>query len=142
MLLSEHLLLYSIAYLVLLEENSLVFLLLADLLVVGQLLGDLLCDGGLPLYGNFVFEDMLGVLVGKGQQPGGYEGAHREHDGVCRHVNGVNPPVEPNRNDRDDEGVAVEEGARLSGHILVESLQQQLLLPRHLGPRLGCHFAV
>lgn len=126
----------------LLPEDPLVLLLLADLLVIRQLLGDLFGDGRLALHRHLVLQHVLCVLVGKSQQPGGDEGPDGEHDGVGGHVNGVDPPVQPHRDHRHDKCVAVEEGAGLGGDVLVEALQEQFLLPADLGPGLGRHFGV
>jgi hypothetical protein len=126
-------------HLVLFPQDSLILFLLADLLVVSQLLVDLLSYGGLALHRYLVFEHVLCVFVGKGEQPGGDEGPDGEHDGVGGHVNGVDPPVQPHRDHRHDKCVAVEEGAGLGGDVLVESLQQQLLLAADLGPGFRRH---
>ena len=129
----------SSSHLILFPEDPLVLLLLADLLVVGQLLHDLLSDGPLAFHGHLVLQHMLSVLVGKGQQPGGDERADGKHDGVGGHIDGVHPPVQPDGDHRHDKCVAVEEGAGLGRDVLVESLQQQLLLPADLAPSLWRH---
>ena len=128
----------TITHLILLPQDSLIFLLLADLLVISKLLVHLLSHGRLPLDGHLVLQQVLGVLVGKGQQPGGHEGADGEDDGVGGDVDGVNPPVEPHRDGGHDEGVAVEQGAGLGRVILAETLEEQLLLSGHLA-RLWWH---
>ena len=121
-----------IVYLILLPEDPLILLLLADLLVVGQLLEDLLGDRRLPLHCHLVLQNVLRVLVGEGQEPGGHQGPDHEHDRVGGHVDRVHAPVEPHGDSGDDERVAVEKRAGLGGDVLVEALQEQLLLPGDL----------
>ena len=118
-------------HLVLFPQNSLILLLLTDLLII-KLLVHLLGHRGLSLDSNLVLEKMLCVLVSEGEEPGGDESADGEDDSVGSDVNAVNSPVEPHRDGGDDEGVTIEESAGLGGVILAEALQQQLLLTRHL----------
>jgi len=100
--------------LIFLPQNPLILLLLADLLVISELLGHLLGDSFLTLQSNFVLQDVLGVLVGKSQQPSGDQGADSKDDGVGGNINGVDPPIEPDGDCRNDESVSVEKSTRLS----------------------------
>ena len=109
--------------LVLLPQDPLILLFLADFLVVSKLVSHLLRHGRLPLQGNLVLQHVLGVLVSEGQQPGADQGANGEDDSIGGDVDGVDAPVKPYWNGRDYEGIAIEQCAGLGRDVLVETLQ-------------------
>ena len=75
-----------------------------------------------------MLEQVLGVPVGEGHQPGRRQGQHAEEDGGGRDVHGVDPPEEPHGDGGHDEGVAVEEHGALAGDVLAEVLEEELVL--------------
>lgn len=85
----------EVGNLVLLPQYPLVLLLLAHLLVLGQLLHQLPGDGVFSLDRNFVFQRKLCVAIRHRYQIGGDQGEEGEWDQAGVHVDHVDPPEEP-----------------------------------------------
>lgn len=85
----------EVGHLVLLPQDPFVLLLLAHLLVVGELLAQIARDGVLALHGDLVLERELRVAVRHRQQVRG-GGRHDEEEHHRReHVDHVDAPEEP-----------------------------------------------
>lgn len=112
---------------ILLPQDPLILLLLAHLLVLGELLGELPCDGFLALDRDLVLQQELGVAVGHRDQVCGKHGDDEEGDQRGVQVDHVYPPEEPDGDRGNDESVTVKQGRGFRGHVPAEVLQEELL---------------
>jgi len=127
---------FKVRHFVGLPQNPLVFFLLRHLLVVRQSAHHVRRHRTFATTSRAVLEDVLRLLVSKGNQDGGDDGGDSIDDSSL-HVSWIqlmNAPEQPDRQCGDDEGVSVEEGSGFGRESSAEILQQQLFLVRQFIP--------